>query len=80
MTFHDHVIYLSPCSPEAGRLGSWMYVNMCIFKRKLELPQWSSGTSSGALWLRLQVSNARGIGEVPGQGTKLLYAMGHGQK
>ena len=31
-------------------------------------------------WLRLCTSTAGGVGLIPGQGTKLLHAIRHGQK
>ena len=31
-------------------------------------------------WLRLWASTAGGMGSIPGWGTKILYAMWHGQK
>ena len=31
-------------------------------------------------WLRLYTFNAAGAGLMPGWGTKILYAVGHGQK
>ena len=31
-------------------------------------------------WLRLHASKAGGIGSIPGQGTKVPHAEGHGQK
>ena len=40
----------------------------------------SAGTSLGVQWLRLQASNAKGTGSIPGQGTKMPHAARHGQK
>ena len=37
-------------------------------------------TSLVVQWLRLHVSNARGMGAIPDQGTKIPYAMRHGQE
>ena len=38
------------------------------------------GTSLVAQWLRLCASNARGVGLIPGQGTKIPHAIQCGQK
>ena len=40
----------------------------------------SHGTSLVAQWLRLCVSNTRGVGSIPGRGTKILYVTLHSQK
>ena len=37
-------------------------------------------TSLVVQWLRLHASNARNVGLIPGQGTKIPHAMWHGQK
>ena len=37
------------------------------------------GTSLAIQWLRLCDSTARGIGSIPGQGTKILHATQSGQ-
>ena len=37
-------------------------------------------TSLVVQWLRLHVSNARGMDAIPDQGTKIPYAMRHGQE
>ena len=39
-----------------------------------------SGTSLAAQWLRLCVSNAGGMGSIPGRGTKIPYTLCHSQK
>ena len=39
-----------------------------------------SGTSLAAQWLRLRTSSTGGMGSIPGLGTKIPYAMWHGQK
>ena len=39
-----------------------------------------AGISLMIEWLRLHASNAGGAGSIPGQGTKIPHAMGHGQK
>ena len=36
-------------------------------------------TSLVVQWLRLSASNARGMGSIPGQGTKIPHAMWHSQ-
>ena len=38
------------------------------------------GTCLEGQWLRLYASIAKGTGSIPGQGTKVLHATGHGQK
>ena len=38
-----------------------------------------NGTSLVVQWLRLQASIAGGAGSIPGQGTKILHAVQHGQ-
>ena len=38
------------------------------------------GTSLVARWLTLHAPNAGGMGLMPGQGTKILHALSHGQK
>ena len=38
------------------------------------------GTSLVVQWLRLHASTAGGGGSIPGQGTKIPHALGHGQK
>ena len=38
------------------------------------------GTSLVVRWLRLWASNARGVGSIPGWGTKISHAARHGQK
>ena len=38
------------------------------------------GTSLSVQWLRPSASNAGGTGSIPGQGSKMPYTMGHGQK
>ena len=40
----------------------------------------SSGTSLAVQWLRLCASSAGDVGLIPGQGTKILHAVGRGQK
>ena len=35
---------------------------------------WVNGTSLAVQWLRLHASTARGMGLIPGQGTKILHA------
>ena len=39
-----------------------------------------SGTSLVAQWLRLCISNAGGMGSIPGRGTKIPYTLCHSQK
>ena len=39
-----------------------------------------AGTSLVVQWLRLHASTVGGTGQIPGQGTKLLYAMWRSQK
>ena len=39
-----------------------------------------SSISQVLLWLRLSNSIAGGIGLIPGQGTKIPHAVGHGKK
>ena len=41
---------------------------------------YSLGTSLVVQWLRLHASNAGTVGSIPGQGTKIPYAVWHGQK
>ena len=38
------------------------------------------GTTLVVQWLRLHTSTAGGGGSIPGQGTKISHALGHGQK
>ena len=38
------------------------------------------GTFLVVQWLRLDTSTAGGRGSIPGQGTKIPHALGHGQK
>ena len=38
------------------------------------------GTSLAVQWLRLHTPSAEGTGSIPGQGTKILHAVWHGQK
>ena len=38
------------------------------------------GSSLAVQWLRLHVSNAAGVGSIPGQGTKIPHTVGCGQK
>ena len=38
------------------------------------------GTSLAVQWLRLHAPNARGMGSIPGWGTKIPPAAQHGQK
>ena len=38
------------------------------------------GTSLAVQWLRLHASNAGGMSSIPGQGTKIPHAEGHGHK
>ena len=38
------------------------------------------GTSLVVQWLRLHAPSARGMGSIPGWGTKTLHATWHGQK
>ena len=38
------------------------------------------GTSLVVQWLRLGASDARGMGLIPGRGTKIPHALWHGQK
>ena len=40
----------------------------------------SEGTSLAVQWLRLCASNARGMGSIPGWGTKIPYVVWHGHK
>ena len=40
----------------------------------------SQGTSLVVQWLKLHASKAGGMGSIPGRGTKIPYAIGHGQK
>ena len=51
--------------------------NMIRNVKKLSfLPlKWGTRTSLVVLWLRLWASTAEGVGSIPGQGTKILYAM-----
>ena len=49
------------------------YFNPIIFKKQ-------QGTSLVVQWLRLYTSKAGGTGLIPGWGTKIPYAMWHGQK
>ena len=44
---------------------------------KLKIPH---GDSLGIQWLRLQASNARGLGSIPDWGTRIPHAAGPGQK
>ena len=37
-------------------------------------------SSLAVQWLRLRTSKAGGAGSIPGRGTKMPYATGHGQK
>ena len=39
-----------------------------------------SGTFPVVQWLRLHASTAGGVGSTPGQGTKILHTVQHGQK
>ena len=39
-----------------------------------------SGTSLAVQWLRLRASNSGHTGLIPGRGTKIPHAVGHGQK
>ena len=39
-----------------------------------------SGTFPVVQWLRLHASTAGGVGSIPGQGTKILHTVQHGQK
>ena len=39
-----------------------------------------TGNSLVVQWLGLHASTAGGMGSIPGQGTKILYATQHGQK
>ena len=54
----------------------------CVSK---ETPMWDwrcrrRGASLVVQWLRLEASNAGGMGSIPAQGTKILHATQHGQK
>ena len=46
----------------------------------LSNPSSEPGTSLAVQWLRLSTSTAAGEGSIPSQGTKILYAVCHGQK
>ena len=50
-----------------------------MFKKKKK-KNWMFGASLAVQWLRLRASTAGGTGLIPGQGTKILHAMWHGQK
>ena len=41
---------------------------------------WKQGTSLAVQWLRLHAPSAGGTGSIPGRGSKILCAAGHGQK
>ena len=41
---------------------------------------WKQGTSLAVQWLRLHAPSAGGTGSIPGRGSKILCAEGHGQK
>ena len=53
--------------------GSFM-VGLVLIRRD------RTGTSLAVQWLRLRASTARGMGSIPGQGTKIPHATWHGQK
>ena len=53
--------------------GCWNTKKQCLQSSK-------KGTSLVVQWLRLCVSNARGVGLIPGQGTKIPHAIQCGQK
>ena len=54
-------------------LSFFLYIGNFSFKENL-------GTSLVVQWLRLHVSDAGGLGLIPGRGTKIPQAMQHGPK
>jgi len=51
-----------------------------LFKKKILLRVKISGTSLMVQWLVLYIPNARGMGSIPGQRTKIPYAEGAAKK
>ena len=51
---------------------------LCVFNHNLKSEKMR--TSLAIQWFKNHASNARGIGSIPGWGTKILYAMWYSPK
>ena len=66
-----------------GNIWKWPLLSIVNILNATELftLKWSIlGTSLAVQWLRLHASTAGGMGSIPGGGTKIPQATGHGQK
>ena len=66
------------------RLSLWILEEestevMCLLNTSRQEVQ-DSGTSLAVQWLRLCASNAKGVGSIPGWGTKIPHAIWRGQE
>ena len=62
-----------------GRLGM-PHGETVVAQKEYKRLTMFSGTSLVAQWLRLCISNAGGMGSIPGRGTKIPYTLCHSQK
>ena len=57
-----------------------MTKNITVHARKEKKDQTQMGTSLAGQWLRYCTPSAGGMGSIPGQGNKILYAAGTAQQ
>ena len=69
----DYPVHVAP----AFLIHSWER-EKCFFTASIENNQW--GNSPVAQWLELPILTAKGLGLIPGWGTKIPHAVWCGQK